>query len=185
MKKWDIKRELVNKLLDAICDKKRSQILLQFWIVTAKQFWTLKRAAKCHKKRCFELEQEALKNMRARQIQQSWTRFLEKCAPTEEGRIENHIRQVFALRAQGRFKPQTERAKEMLLVFMKDLAKSKIFQHKVHRFNARIQNIQQKFKAYTVNSQKRYEILMEYYRSEKSKIQMKMVKSKKQKLTLL
>lgn len=68
MKKWDIKRQLVNKLLDAICDKKRSQILLQFWIVTAKQFWTLKRAAKFHKQRCFELEQEALKNMRARQI---------------------------------------------------------------------------------------------------------------------
>lgn len=53
---------------------------------------------------------------------------------------------------------------------MKDLAKSKIFKKKVSRYFARIESIQDKFKTYTVNSQKRYEILLEYYRSEKQKI---------------
>lgn len=87
MKKWDIKRQLVSKLIDVVCDRKRSQILLQFWIVTATQFWTLKVAAKYHKERCFFREQEQMKDFLARKIQKNWLIYTSRCAPTEYQRI--------------------------------------------------------------------------------------------------
>ena len=74
---------------------------------------------------------------------------------------------MLTIRAKQMSLTQTDRAKEMLVIFMRDFAKSKLFQHKVTRYNIRIQSIQHKFKTYIENSQKRYEILLEYYRAEK------------------
>lgn len=128
MKKWDIKRQLVNKLFDVICDRKRSQILQQFWIVTVKQFWVLKCAAESHELRCYEREQQALRNMRARTIQICWSQFALKFGMNESVRVQNHLKQMFTIRGQSIHRPMAARAKNMLKIFLKDFAKSKLFQ---------------------------------------------------------
>ena len=135
-------------------------------------------------------KKEVFKGLIVRRFQRMWKTFINKFAPSDDfnrGEI-SFFRDDRKLRAilntQGVFQYDTAaaRAKKHLHLFLTDLNVMSALEIRLRRYHQRITSIQRKIKKIISNNQARYEIIHNAYKSELAKLQIKLIKQKKQKI---